>query len=36
MKEERERARQSGFDEFLTKPVIQEQLIDMVAKFHKA
>lgn len=34
MKEERERAKHSGFNEFLTKPVLQDQLIDMIAKYH--
>lgn len=33
MKEERERARLSGFSDYLTKPVLRAQLIEMVAKF---
>lgn len=34
MKEERERAVESGFNEFLTKPVRRDQLINTIARFH--
>lgn len=33
MKEEREKCMQSGFTEFLTKPIQREQLIEMLAKW---